>query len=77
VTFSGNRAPVFFTVHDAAGTVLATIAHVERALLFQRSIDEAEDVRRVPDGEVVATKKRLKRPVYDWAWALKHEPERE
>jgi hypothetical protein len=75
VTFAGNRPPVWFTVHDKGGEEIARVAHFERALTVQKAINEAEDVRRVPDGAVVATKKRLPPGgIYGWAWRLKHEP---
>ncbi len=78
VTFAACTAPVWFTIHDAKDVEIARVAHLERALVVQRAINEAEVVRRVPDGAVVATKKRLPPGgIYGWAWRLKHEPERE
>jgi hypothetical protein len=69
---------VGFTIHAKDGTVLATEEHFENALHVQRDLDAAEEVRRVSDGAVCATKHRLQGDhVFSWAWRLRREPERE
>lgn len=65
-----------FTIHAKDGTVLATEENFEDALVRQRDLDAGEEVRRVSDGAVCATKHRLKpgTHAFSWAWSLKLEP---
>jgi hypothetical protein len=64
-----------FTVHDANGRIVAYREHFEEALEAQREIEESEDVRRVSDGAVCATKYRLQGECF-WSslWDMKREP---
>ena len=65
-----------FTIHNTKGAVLATVENFEDALAIQRELDAGEQVRRVSDGALCATKHRLKpgRHIYSWAWGLKRDP---
>lgn len=67
---------VGFTIHDANGRLLAYEEHFEKALATQRELETAEDVRRVSDGVLCATKHRLKGESF-WCsiWNMKTEPE--
>ncbi len=66
-----------FTVHDAAGKVLATVDDILIALPLQRAIDAAEEVRRVSDGALLATKGRTRNgeSFYQAIWNLHREPD--
>ena len=68
-----------FTVHDRAGKVLATLPCILDALAVQRDLDAGEEVRRVSDGALLATKYRIKGGghVFSWAWRITREPERD
>ncbi len=65
-----------FSIHDAAGKVLATVDDILVALPLQRAIGAAEQVRRVSDGELLATKSRTHagKSFYQSIWNLKQEP---
>lgn len=53
-----------FVIVDKDGTTLAWRENFEEALEAQRAIDAAEDVRRLSDGVVCATKCRLRGPCF-------------
>ncbi len=67
-----------FSVHAKDGRVIATCPCILDALRVQRDFDAGEDVRRVSDGVLLATKHRIRGGghVFSWAWRLNREPER-
>lgn len=70
----GAPAPAF-SIHDASGKVIATEVHFEMALATQRDLDAGEEVRRISDGALLATKYRLKgEAFYSSIWRMQNEP---
>jgi len=64
-----------FSIVDAGGNVLDWREHIEEALPRQRELHAAEDVIRVSDGAVVATKRRVRgEHLYQMIWRMRFEP---
>ena len=67
--------PVLYSIHDAGGRVLCLVDHIERALPVSRKMADAVEVRRISDGAVVSTVKRLTTDhVYAGVWRMRGEP---